>query len=397
MNQSGTAVENFYKRLVAFLVGSVVAIMVELFIYPVRARHRLVESLSASVRQVQEMHSAMAIGINSPHLPEFRCHRPHSRFQRAREKAQGALGAAEMFLPFCLNEPRLKGSFKPLEPIYKEIIYVLHQIIDRMGNVIDLRHAYGSSILEELNVHIYAYRRNVAAASTLMLFSVHEALTTWLPLPQFLPSPRLAHLRLISRVREVVETHETSLDVHDETFSQKDGIEQTTSFVTQRSFLAWNANAAGQMEIIEYLEELVELVKLLVGVNAFRSGLLERPHYKDYVEQARSRKGSGDLFKSESAPAAPRQDEEPTSASPPSADTSLRRVVTVATTVQRFRQIVRNRRPTISQPERSSAVEEAVEDDVPMSLRRVGSRIRRDSTAVRRRRSSTASQALSLR
>ena len=43
--------------------------------------------------------------------------------------------------------------------------------------------------------------------------------------------------------------------------------------------LSWNASTAGKMEIIEYLEELVELTKLLVGVNAFRSGVLEKPKY----------------------------------------------------------------------------------------------------------------------
>lgn len=408
MNQSGTAYENFYKRLAAFLVGSVVAILVEVFIYPVRARDRLVESLSASVRQVQNMHSAMSVGIDEPERPNFRSYKLHSRFRRARDKAQASLTAAETFLPFCLNEPRLKGSFKPMEPIYKEIIYVLHQIIDRLDNVINLRKAYGSSILEDLNAHVYAYRRNVAAANTLMLFSVHEALTTWLPLPQFLPSTRLAQLRLISRVREVVETklsRQGSLGV---AFSEEGVLDHTASFVTQRRFLAWNANAAGHMEIIEYLEELVELTKLLVGVNAFRSGLLERPHYKDYVEQAKSgRKGVDELLPSKSAPAAPSQEGESTTPAPPTADTSLRRVATVATSVQRFRQIVLNNRPpapapapapapVVGQPDSSSAVvQDDVDDDLPMSLRRVGTRLRRDSTVVRRRGFSTASRAMS--
>lgn len=403
MNQSGTAYENFYKRLVAFLVGSSVAIIVEVFIYPVRARHRLVESLSASVRQVQNMHSAISVGIDGPEKPNFRSHKLHSRFQHARDKAQASLAAAETFLPFCLNEPRLKGSFKPLEPIYKEIIYVLHQIIDRMDNVIDLRKAYGSSVLEDLNAYVYAYRRNVAAANTLILFSVHEALTTWLPLPQFIPSTRLAQLRLINRVREVLETKMAREGREGVLTSGSGGIEHAASFVTQRKFLAWNANAAGHVEIIEYLEELVELTKLLVGVNAFRSGLLERPQYKDYVEQAKAeREASEELTPSKSAPARPSGEQ---STAIPAADVgeSLRKVATMAASVQKFRQSLRNQREQqTGQAAQAPASQEltprdshADENSLPQSLRRVGTRLQREGTVVRRRGHSTVSRVIS--
>lgn len=43
------------------------------------------------------------------------------------------------------------------------------------------------------------------------------------------------------------------------------------------------------MEIIEYLEELVDLAKLLVGVNAFRSGMLERPKFHEYAKKFKER------------------------------------------------------------------------------------------------------------
>jgi hypothetical protein len=49
--------------------------------------------------------------------------------------------------------------------------------------------------------------------------------------------------------------------------------------------LSWNAASAGQIEVIEYLEELIDLVKLLVGANEFRSGMLTRPTYREYVER----------------------------------------------------------------------------------------------------------------
>ena len=47
--------------------------------------------------------------------------------------------------------------------------------------------------------------------------------------------------------------------------------------------MSWNAASAAQAEIIEFLEELIDLTKLLVGANEFRSGLLTRPTYHDYA------------------------------------------------------------------------------------------------------------------
>ncbi|KAG5928810.1 hypothetical protein E4U42_007995 [Claviceps africana] len=288
VNHAGSPSVIFYKRLVAFLVGGLVAIGVEAFISPVRARDRLVESLSTAVRQVQKMQAAISVGIDDAHRPNFRSRKLFGRFNHCRDKAQAALAAAEAILPFCLTEPRLKGSFKPLASTYKQIIYILQQITDRMDNMIQLRRAYGSSVLEDLNPQVHAFRRNVTGSSALILFSINEALTNWLPLPQFLPSTRLAELRLINRIRELLTAQ--SGRAKDEDMSEDLGrrpfvTKETAEIITQQKFLSWNATTAVQMEIIEYLEELVDLVKLLVGVEAFQSGMLERPQYRQYIRQ----------------------------------------------------------------------------------------------------------------
>ncbi|RCI09559.1 hypothetical protein L249_4044 [Ophiocordyceps polyrhachis-furcata BCC 54312] len=362
VNGNIPAYEIFYKRLVAFLIGGLVAMLVEVVIAPVRARDRLVECLSYSVRQIQKMEKTLSVGIDGPWSPNIRSQSLLSRFKRARDKAQGALAEAETTLPFCLSEPRLKGSFKPLAPIYAEIIYVLHQIIDRMDNVVQLRRTYGSSILEDLNPKVYAYRRNVAASTTLILCSVNEALTTWLPLPQFLPSARLALLRLISRVREIVAS-DNNADQSGEAGGRTELDEETASLITKRKFLSWNAGTVGQMEIIEYLEELAELVKLLVGVNAFKSGMLKRSteEKKFSVKQALAT----DAVAASSAAA--------TAAAENGGD-DKHQGVTPSTTVE-------------DEAYDSEAISDGEnwDEGIPLSLQRVGTRLRRDSSVVRRR------------
>lgn len=120
-----------------------------------------------------------------------------------------------------------------------------------------------------------------------MLFAVHEALTTKLALPQFLPSARLANLRLINRVREV--TREEVIGLTDD--GDGDGRETARQRAVQLKYISWNAVAAAQAEVVEYLEELVDLTKLLVGANEFRSGMLTRPTYLEYVGSVGKQEG----------------------------------------------------------------------------------------------------------
>jgi uncharacterized membrane protein YgaE (UPF0421/DUF939 family) len=285
---TGTATENFLKRWIAFLIGGTVAITVEFVLFPVRARDRLVESLAASIRHINDMEACVAYGIESETNVDVHSPKTIERFESAKAKAQSALSAAETFLPFCSQEPRLKGSFAGLALVYTEILYVLHQIVDKMDNMLQLRTEYGSGVLEELNAQVYPYRRNLASSVTVILFAVHEALTTKLALPQFLPSARLAHVRMINRVRDVVLNSGggsmKSPGLGEDSLRSQIELSMVKRIV-QRKFLSWNAASGGQTEVIEYLEELINLTKLLVGANEFRSGMLMRPTFREYVER----------------------------------------------------------------------------------------------------------------
>ena len=184
----------------------------------------------------------------------------------------------------------MKGSFYPQVQIYTEILFVLHQIVDRMDNLLNLRTKYGSGPLEEFNTQLYAYRRNVAGSIALCLFTIKSALMTKTPLPQFMPSARLAHLRMVNKVREVVMLSPEANGIPDPHphMEEEEGGGWENAYVNtasrhralRRQYLSWNASSAAQAEIIEYLEELIDLTKLLVGANEFRSGLFVRPQYE---------------------------------------------------------------------------------------------------------------------
>lgn len=284
--------EIYVKRLVCFLAGGMVALLVEMILYPVRARDRLVESLVSSISQISIMESSVAEGIDTPSTIDTKSLAPSAKFKNAKEKAERALDAARTFLPFCLTEPRIKGNFRGQTLVYSEMIYVLFQIIERMDNMLHIRKLFGSSILEELHQEILPYRRNIAGCVTLTLFVVQEALTTKLPLPQFLPSSRVAQLRVVARVRELLLARGQNTATQQGPSTEVG--HKTPKFAAGQAYLAWRASSAGMMEIIEYLEELVDLAKLLVGVNAFRSGLLERAHFHEYSTKIKALKSEAE-------------------------------------------------------------------------------------------------------
>lgn len=275
----GAATENFLKRYIAFTIGAVISLFVSVGFYPVKASTRMVEALVRSLNSIAEMENCVAFGIEHPKAKHILTQATIRRFDRATSKAKAAIMTAEGLMPFAQKEPRLKGSFDGQLAIYKEIVFVAHQIVDRMDNMIALRTAYGSGPLSRYNSQIYQYRRNLAGSIILTLFSVQEALTTKLPLPQFLPSCRLAQLRIINRVRDAVKDDRRWTTETDPTFALRRQAART-------DWLSWNAGSMAQAEIVEYLEELVDLTKLLVGANEFRSGLFTRPTYREYIKKS---------------------------------------------------------------------------------------------------------------
>lgn len=93
----GTATDNFLKRWIAFMIGGVVALVVELVLFPVKARARLVESLTAALCQINEMERCIASGIEEGSNFDVFNANLVLQFDLASAKAKNALGASETF------------------------------------------------------------------------------------------------------------------------------------------------------------------------------------------------------------------------------------------------------------------------------------------------------------
>ncbi|KAJ2970822.1 hypothetical protein NQ176_g8002 [Zarea fungicola] len=155
------------------------------------------------------------------------------------------------------------------------------------------------------------------------------------------------------------------------------------------------------MEIIEYLEELTDLVKLLVGVNAFRRGMLETPNHRQYIDTV---EGSDSVApgKGDESPATNGDgDDEYMDVSVASmiGGTRRSRAATVTERPERWQERVPQHHWGVRDIESGAGRddENAVFDEedvadidyIPVSLQRVGTRLRQSNAAVRSRRFTT--------
>lgn len=310
-NKNGILV-SFAKRCLAVGYGGGIALVVQLAFFPIKARDQLNEEIAFVCGCISEMELLYASGLEGESLKTSMTEARYQKFNHISQSAKSALARADAYKGLTRQEPRLKGEYTELENVFTQIIFVQRQILDRMDNVALLRKQYGSGVIEELNSVVYPYRRQMVASLSCSTRAIQEAFLNKTPLPQFLPSARIAHRRLINMVgRALQNRYGSQLNAlkprvivdkfrDDDESDIEEGLIMKTrkdsermrntlpphEYALKEKFLSWNASSAATEEVIEYVEELLDLTKILVGINEFKYGFLSRPLYEDWATEA---------------------------------------------------------------------------------------------------------------
>ncbi|SCU99232.1 LAME_0G02366g1_1 [Lachancea meyersii CBS 8951] len=306
----GSILSNFAKRCLAVGYGGGIAVFVQVTMFPVTAREQLNGEVSFVAGCISEMQILLAAGLEGESLNSSLTEERYQRLAKISSSAKAALARASSYNGLTRQEPILRGEYTEVEKVFTQMIYIERQIIDRMDNIILLRRQYGSAIVEELNTMVYAYRRQYVASITSLMGAVQEAVRNKTPLPHFLPSARIAHRRLVNKVqstlkvryasqmsslkpRTLFDPYTNSADKAEdddalrvEPVSKRRASLPPHEYIMKEKFLSWNASSAASEEVIEYVEELVQLTKIVVGVNEFKYGFLSRPLYADWAAEA---------------------------------------------------------------------------------------------------------------
>ncbi|KAG0324077.1 hypothetical protein BGZ99_002235 [Dissophora globulifera] len=127
-------------------------------------------------------------------------------FQGVEQQLQTKLIKISELLVVSASEPRLKGPF-PMK-LYKQIVQCCQNILDRMISMRMAAQSISPEVLELVAGPLNDHRRDMVGALLLYFSVLSSSLASKSPLPPYLPSARLARLRVIYNVREVISAHQ---------------------------------------------------------------------------------------------------------------------------------------------------------------------------------------------
>ncbi|KAF9571252.1 hypothetical protein EC968_000795 [Mortierella alpina] len=172
-------------------------------------------------------------------------------FQHVEHQLQTRLLKITQLLELSRSEPRLKEDFP--EKLYKQIVQCCQNILDR---IISMRMAaqllppkVRNTVIGPMNY----YRRDLVGAMLLYFSVISSSLASKTALPPFLPSARLARLRVVNSVRNAILAH------------------QAQTGEDHYSYIYIFAFSTALEEVIEELELLAILIKPIVGITLLTS------------------------------------------------------------------------------------------------------------------------------
>ncbi|KAG0045210.1 hypothetical protein BGZ83_009555 [Gryganskiella cystojenkinii] len=173
-------------------------------------------------------------------------------FQHVEHQLQTKLIKILQLLELSGSEPRLKEEF-PMK-LYKQIIQCCQNILDRMVSMRMAAQLLSPEVRELVTGPMNYYRRDMVGALLLYFSVLSSSLASKSPLPPYLPSARMARLRVIYNVREAIAAH------------------QAVTGEDHYTYIYYYAFSSALEEVIEELELLAILIKPLVGVTLVSSG-----------------------------------------------------------------------------------------------------------------------------
>ncbi|KND04150.1 uncharacterized protein SPPG_01585 [Spizellomyces punctatus DAOM BR117] len=288
-----------WKRMATITIGVLTALIVTSYVWPFVARIELRKGVSKSVYLMGILYSRLAVFIadeagvymhdhdkqqpaDSPTAPTAHTATPShyllSKHQKERlyvrsleRKLTKSIAYHLELLELTPNEPRLKGPF-PYD-VYKEMLWCVQNLVDRMGNVRRIvdgeyesafvdggvgQDGFGEFVRREIIWPVEKYRMDMFAAILLFFHVIAGSLLAKTPLPAFVPAARAARLRLFSKIRTLPALRDPSLTARKEEKSH---------------WINFMAYACATEDLIEELEKLAGLVKRVFGQGRLGEGL----------------------------------------------------------------------------------------------------------------------------
>ncbi|KAG0079474.1 hypothetical protein BGZ90_002509 [Linnemannia elongata] len=204
-------------------------------------------------RQDEQLHRPVE-GLSRGDSYQEECYLDADRlaFQHVEHQLQTKMIKICQLLDLSASEPRLKEDFPG--KLYKQIVQCCQNILDRMVSMRMAAQLLSTEVRDLVTGPMNYYRRDMVGALLLYFSVLSSSLASKTALPPYLPSARMARLRVIYNVRQAIVAHQA-----------KTGEDHYT-------YIYYYAFSSALEEVIEELELLAILIKPLVGVTLVSSG-----------------------------------------------------------------------------------------------------------------------------
>lgn len=239
-----------WKRTLTAVLAIIVVMLVDQFVFPVWARKSMRKSLSDLLIDTGIQFSKVASLACQANTQTPRFKETHKNVVQSAKLLQKQYALAHQMLNLAGSEPRLtKGPFPA--HIYQEIFEYEKKILYWIQHTFEAQDQISPAVRKRIMLPMTAYRKEMAAAVHLYLFTLAGSLRTKSALPAALPSAEIARRTLQSRQLQLWREHYQSISAEDShpTLNQ----------------MYWNTFASGSVEIIMLQEAIGALVIKLMG------------------------------------------------------------------------------------------------------------------------------------
>ncbi|KAL7312477.1 hypothetical protein PS15m_008232 [Mucor circinelloides] len=260
-----------WKRSITAFFAIIVVMLVDQIIWPVWARKKLRTSLADLLIATGIQYSRVVSLVCQENTSSYRYRSTFEECEANQKVLTKQMGVVHEMLVLAAGEPRLtKGPFPIKE--YELILEHERNILHWIQHIQKAQTFITTSVRQTIMNPVNSYRKEMAAAVHLYLFTLACALRTKSSLPASLPSAEMAR-RMLQTKQSMgwKKNYEQLCKISAKSIANRESAEHQ---------VFWHTYAAGSTEVVVEQEAMGDIVARLMGQHVFKAAT------KDWIQSA---------------------------------------------------------------------------------------------------------------
>ncbi|OZJ07012.1 hypothetical protein BZG36_00115 [Bifiguratus adelaidae] len=259
-----TVFEIAYERTLTAVIAIVVVMIINWSLWPMLAREHMRLRMVALFVDAGIYYSQVASLACQPDVNNTRWIATERDALASGKTLRKRADRVAELLAFSTSEPRIARAPFPYAQ-YQDLLAHTRNVLYWTNNMLSTQRHVSKTLRRELMVPVAGYRKEMAAAVHLYLFTLAGSLSTKTALPASLPRAELARQNLQRKLSGFYRSKARELrQLYDTDTSGMDTKEPYTE-------IYWQAYAAGSVEVIHEMKIMADTVISLMGQHVFKT------------------------------------------------------------------------------------------------------------------------------